>query len=471
MTHPKPPFASEVKLDMTAETRGATAALAEYAIGVDAAEVPDAVLEKARVVLADTIAILLAASARNAVRTALRTFPSVPGAPCTVVGHGTFATPEQAAFINGVGGHDLELDDTHASSRTHAAAVIVPAALAAAEAAGNVNGADLVAGVVAAYDVQCRTSKAIGVQDQFDRNFHPTCVNGSIGAAVAAGRILGLSVGQLTSAIGLAGSQSSGTMGIHDDHSHMVKSFQTGIAARNGLYAALLAREGFMGMPDILTGAHDFLGCFGRQSRPAELTADLGVRYEILGSSIKRHSGCGMTHSAIDALLGIMNDDSVTWTDIDAIDVALPHGAVTVINDHPLWTHNIQYVLALAAHERWVGPDHFTPEWTTNPEIAALKERVTLRGSDRLQTKFPAKKGATVRVSTTLGVFEREVEAPAGNPSAPLTAEALRSKFDGLATAVLSRESSDALWQLLSKVESLPDTAAIFALLGGMSEG
>src|SRR5262245_37096585 len=167
---------------MKAETRGATAILADYAVGLDVSRVPEAVLAKARVVLADTIAILLAASRKNAVRTSLKAFPPAPNGQCTVVGHGRFATPEHAAFINGVGGHDLELDDTHASSRTHAAAVIVPAALAAAEAAGNVSGAELVAGVVAAYDVQCRTSKAIGVQDQFDRNFHPTCVNGSIGA-------------------------------------------------------------------------------------------------------------------------------------------------------------------------------------------------------------------------------------------------------------------------------------------------
>jgi 2-methylcitrate dehydratase PrpD len=177
-----------------------------------------------------------------------------------------------------------------------------------------------------------------------------------------------------------------------------------------------------------------------------------------------------MTHSAIDALLGIMNDESLTWTDIEAIDVALPHGAVTVINDHPLWTHNIQYVLAVAAHERWVGPDHFTPEWTGNAEIASVKERVTLRGSDRLQTRFPGKKGAVVGVTTTFGQFEREVDAPTGNPSAPLTVEALRNKFDGLAMATLSRESADALWQLLSKVESLTDIAPIFALIGAAAE-
>jgi 2-methylcitrate dehydratase PrpD len=452
---------------MSENARGATGILAEYAVGVDVVRLPDPVLAKARVLLADTVGILLAASRKTAVATSLRAFPPASGGQCTVVGHGRFATPEQAAFINGVGAHDLELDDTHAPSRTHAAAAIVPAALAAAEAAGNASGADLLAGVVAGYDVQCRTSKAMGVQNQFDKNFHPTSVQGSIGASVAAGRILGLSTRELTSAIALAGSQSSGTMGMHDDHSHMVKSFQTGIAARNGTYAALLAAAGFIGMPDILTGPHDFLATYGGpQTYPDELTAELGTRFEVMGSSIKRHSGCGMTHSAIDVLLDIMEDESLAWSDIDKIDVALPHNAVTVINNHPLWTHNIQYVLALAAHERWVGPDHFGPEWTTNPEISALKERVTLTGSDRLDPAFPAKKGAIVRVTTAQGEFEREREAPVGNPTAPLTDEALRNKFDGLASTVLSSAETAGLWDLLSKVESLSDTSPLFDAIG-----
>jgi 2-methylcitrate dehydratase PrpD len=452
---------------MTESALGPTSTLAEYALSVDGTKLPTDVLAQARVVLADMISILLAASRKPAVATSLRAFPLTDSGQCTVVGHGRLATPEQAAFVNGVGAHDLELDDTHASSRTHAAAAIVPAALAAAEAAGGVSGADLLAGMVAAYDVQCRTSKAMGVQNQFDRNFHPTSVNGSIGAAVAAGRILGLSVPQLTSAIGLAGSQSSGTMAVHDDPSHMVKSFQTGIAARNGVYAALLAANGFVGMPDLLTGPHDFLATYGGpQTYPDELTAELGERFEITGTSIKLHSGCGMTHSAIDAVLGLMDDHGLTWTDIEAIDAALPHNAVTVINDHPLWTHNIQYVLALAAHQRWVGPDHFTPEWTTNPEIAALKSHVTLRGSERLDERFPAKKGAIVRITGKLGEYEREVEAPAGTPYAPLADHTLRSKFDGLATSVLPPAVADVLWGLLSKAESLADTAPIFAVIG-----
>jgi 2-methylcitrate dehydratase PrpD len=449
-------------------TAGSTRAVAEYALGVDAAALPEHVTRQARVVLADTLGVLLAASRHGAVATALKAFPLTQGpGRATVVGHGKRATPEQAAFVNGCGGHDLELDDTHASSRTHAAAVIVPAALAAADIATDVTGADLLASLVAAYDVQCRVSKAMGVQNLFDNNFHPTSVIGTIGASVAAGRILRLSPEQMTYAIGLAGSQSSGTMGIHEDSSHMAKSFQTGIAARNGVYAALLAREGFCAMPDILTGDHDFLATYGGPTTyPEQLTLELGERYEILATSIKRHSSCGMTHSSVDALISILTEEGVAFDEIASIDVQLPHNAVTVIDNHPLWTHNIQYVMALVAHEGWIGPAHFTDEWTTNPEVIGLKERVTLRGNDELSA-FPAKKGAIVAVETSRGTFTRTLDAPIGSPEHPLTDAALRDKFYGLAGTVLDAGTTDALWLLLGKLEAQSSCAELLAILTG----
>ena len=165
----------------------------------------------------------------------------------------------------------------HTSSRTHPACVIVPAALAAAEAAGDTPGAELLAGIVAGYDVEVRLSKAMGVQQQFDRGFHPSGVCGSIGAAAAAGRILSLSVDQMRACIALGAAQSSGLLTFEEDPSHMLKSFNTGVAARNGVYAALLAQRGFRGAPDVLTGRHSVLTPYSRPDpEPAKLLDGLG---------------------------------------------------------------------------------------------------------------------------------------------------------------------------------------------------
>jgi 2-methylcitrate dehydratase PrpD len=448
---------------MTAVTADATGVIAEHAVKLDLAAVPEAVVRMARSVFADTAGVLYSASREAAVLTALRTFPLGDG-PCTVVGHGAGATAAQAAFVNGVGGHDIELDDIHTSSRTHPACVIVPAALAAAEAAGDTSGAELLAGMVAGYDVEVRLSKAMGVQQQFDRGFHPSGVCGSIGAAAAAGRILGLSVDQMRTCLALGAAQSSGLLTFEEDPSHMLKSFNTGAAARNGVYAALLAQRGFRGAPDVLTGRHSVLTPYSRPDpEPAKLLDGLGERYEICFTSIKRHACCSQTHSAVDALLAMQEQHGIAASDIAGIDVQLAHSAVAMIDGNPLWTHNIQYVLAVAAREGRIGREHFSAEWTGNAEVLELAGRVRLSGSDELQTRFPASQGAIVTIRTATGEHTLQRNIPAGSPGQPLSDGELRGKFDGLAGPVLAARAREDVWMALSSLERVESVRGLLA--------
>jgi 2-methylcitrate dehydratase PrpD len=441
---------------MTEVAADATGVIAEHAVKLDLSAVPEAVVRMARSVLADTVGVLYSASREAAVQTALRAFPLGDG-PCTVVGHSGGTSATRAAFVNGVGGHDIELDDVHTSSRTHPACVIVPAALAAAEAVGDVSGADLLAGIIAGYDVEVRLSQAMGVQQQFDRGFHPSGVCGSIGAATAAGRILGLSVDQMRASIALGAAQSSGLLTFEEDTSHMLKSFNTGVAARNGVYAALLAQRGFRGAPDVLTGRHSVLTPYSRPDpEPAKLLDRLGERYEICFTSIKRHACCSQTHSAVDALLALREQHGIAPSDIAGIDVQLAHDAVAMIDGNPLWTHNIQYVLAVAAGEGRIGREHFGAEWTANAEVLELAGRVTLSGSDELQTRFPSSQGAILTVRTASGAHTQQRDIPAGNPDQPLSDAELHSKFDGLVGPVLAAQARADLWAALSSVERLP---------------
>jgi 2-methylcitrate dehydratase PrpD len=374
-----------------------------------------------------------------------------------------------AAFANGICAHDLELDDSHSPSRTHAASVVVPAALAAAELGEDVTGDDLLSGIIAGYDVQVRLSKAMGVQQQFDRGFHPTAVCGAVGAAVAASRVLRLPPVALRSSIALAASQSSGLLTFEEDTSHMVKSFQTGIAARNGVTAAAFARQGFVGSPDVLTGRHNLLTPFGGPApQLAQLLDGLGSRYDITQTSIKRHACCGQTHSAVDGTLTLLSEHGLQWQDIDAIEAEVSHGAIDIVDGNPLWTHNIQYVLALAAHEGAIRPEHFSESWTTHPEIHALAEKVRVRGNDVLQSRFPAQKGAIVTIRTSDGEFSITSPMPVGSPGVPLPEAAVRSKFDGMAGAVLETAEVSELWDLMMGLDQNSTLGDLFARVSGV---
>jgi 2-methylcitrate dehydratase PrpD len=448
---------------MTALDTDATTELIEHVLGLDLASLPPNVLTQAKVVLADTVGILLAASLGESVRVATTAWP-LPGGIATVVGHGIRSTPDHAAFVNAVGGHDIELDDSHSPSRTHAASVLVPAALAAAQAAGGATGADILLGIVLGYDTQVRLSKAIGVQRQFDRGFHPSSVCGTIGAAVTSGKILGLSAEQLRVALTLASSQSSGLMAWRDDATHMVKSFQTGIAARNGLYAALLARNGFGGVDDVLTGRHSMLVSFGGDETSAgELTDALRTRWDICETSIKRYPCGGQTHAAVAAVLAIRDAERLDPAEIERIDVELAHDAIPIIDGNPLLIANVQYVLALAIHEGGIERRHFTdPRWTQDPDIAATQSKVVVRGNADIDRTFPEKKGAIVTVTTGRGTFRESYDAPPGSPWHPLSATELKGKFTELACDVLTADAAERLWQLLDAFETVDDTAEYF---------
>lgn len=429
-----------------------TEVLGRYVHDLRLEDVPEDVTRFASVVLTDTVGVLVGASRSKTVQLLIRSLlADRQGTQASVVGAAAMTSAETAAFVNGAGAHTIELDDSHGPSRTHAASVLVPAALAVGELA-DASVDDLLLALIAGYDVQARISKAMGVQSIFARGFHPSAVCGSIGAAAVGASLLGLSAETTTIALGLAASQSSGLLTFEEDSTHMVKSLQTGVAARNGVFAALLAAAGYQASNDTLDGPHNAVHAFGGDVADLELLdRELGSKYEIVGTSIKRHACCGQTHAAVDGVLDILESTAIEPGEITSIEVELAHPAVPIVDGNALWTHNIQYVLALAAYERAITEDHFTDEWTSAPQIRELSKRVTVSGSDELDTRFPAAKGANVTVRANGATEHRHVEAPVGHPGRPLTPDVIAGKFRTLVGPSLGESRVDELFEIVQR--------------------
>jgi 2-methylcitrate dehydratase PrpD len=455
---------------MTApSTEGLTRRVAVQACDVDAAKLSEHVRQQARLMLADTVGVLLAASVREAVRSAIAAVGGDSGTGATIVGHAQRAAADAAALINGIGGHDIELDDIHASSRTHPAAVLVPAALATAELDHGRTVGDLIAALVAGYDVMTRLSKALGPSKQYDHGFHPSALTGSIGAAACAGRMLGLDAEQMHGAIALAASQCSGLLTYYADPFHLQKSFQTGMAARNGVTAARFAKAGYCATPEVLVGRRSVLEVFGREhADPTRLTAT--TEHEIMSTTLKRHACCALTHSAVDALWDVLDANRIDAEHVQTITVQLPIDAKDSVDGNPLWTHNIQYVLALAAGRRQIMLEHFTSDWTDRPALRELAARVSVEASGELQSRFPERIGAVVTVTTADGSFSRQQDSPIGSPDEPMSEEQVAEKFRQLSRTVLDESDSESLWKeimsaplddpaspLISRLAAAPD--------------
>jgi 2-methylcitrate dehydratase PrpD len=150
---------------------------------------------------------------------------------------------------------------------------------------------------------------------------------------------------------------------------------------------------------------------------------------------------------------------------IEAIEVQLPTAAVARVDGNRLWSHNIQYVLALTALERHVDLAHFTPEWTSKPEITRLAATVTVRASDDLQARFPEQKGAIVTVSARGETFTRRVDAPRGSPHEPLSRDELDEKFLRLASQVIGADGASRLSARLAGIGLDESPGPIFAAL------
>lgn len=437
--------------------RAITATVARHVVTFALGESTEAVSERARLILADMLGVMAYSSTRSAVTRSLAALTENGTGQTMVVGHGRVATPESAALINGIAGHDLEFDDGN-EARCHTEPLVVATALAVGELLAGTTLDHILAGLVVGYDVENRLSKAIGPENMYERGFHPSTVCGTVGAAATASRVLLLSEVETRYALGLAASQACGLLTYFDDPSRVSKSFQVGVAARNGVSAALLARAGYTSAPDVLGDRYNAVTPFGgSDSNPGLMVNGLSDRFEILETSLKRHAGSGLTHAAVDLVLEMASAGEIDPRQVQRIDVSLPEKAVLRVDDATLATHDVRHILGVAVTQGQVGPQHFEAEWLRNREVEAVASVVHVHPSAELQRRFPRYKGAVVRLTRKDGsVLERSRSAPRGSPAEPLSADEVREKFAMLAGEVASPDLVDAIW---SAVMSLPGDA------------
>ena len=254
-------------------TRGSTTAtqtLTEYVCGLDFSSLPASVVAQTKIVVLDTLASVLAASAPGFTASqVIQGFAQeAGGAPqASVAGLRDKVPAVNAAFANGLMADNVEMDDSHPRTGAHIAAVVIPAALAVAEWKQQ-GGRKLIEAIVAAYDVESRAILAAKPSAMYARGFHPSAVFGAFGATTAAAKVLSLDAVPTRNALGLAGSFASGLMAWETDPTQMPKSLQLGLAARNGVTAALLAQAGYSGPPAIFEGRYNVIEAFWTMRPP-----------------------------------------------------------------------------------------------------------------------------------------------------------------------------------------------------------
>src|SRR5262245_30800148 len=304
---------------MAVSTRNAAVAMAGF---INAGKPPVEARRRAATALCDTVGVILAGAPEVAAKIIRGTIVTESQGQCRVLGTSERASAGDAALANGVAAHAHDYDDMCFVSMAHPSCALVPAILAAGELTG-VSGAAVLDAYIAGFELECRLGLVMNPRPYHERGWHCTSSIGTLGAAAAAARLLKLDATSTVHALGIAASMACG---LKENLGSMVKPLHAGMAARNGVTAARLAKAGFVASEQSIEGPQGYLVAMDSQKPPSALLdvmADLGDRWEILdtGVTVKLYPSCAATHPPLDALLSLKRWNHITFEDIAAIDV------------------------------------------------------------------------------------------------------------------------------------------------------
>jgi len=434
---------------------------------------PQDAVHWARVGILDTLGVTLAGSTDPSATIVAGVLASGSG-PSLVQGTSRRVAPLDAALINGTASHAHDFDDCNNTLGGHPSAVIIPALFALADETG-ASGRDFIAAYVAGFETECKISMGVNFY-QYTHGWHPTTTIGVFGATAACGRLLGLDDERMATALAISCSLAAG---IKSNFGTMVKPLHIGHCARNGLFAALLARDGYSASPVAFEHKQGYFEVFnGKGNYDAEKILPAWAKpLDIVspGIAIKQYPCCGSTHPAIDAMLHLVREHNLTPDQVERIDSwTHPRRLEHTNRPDPQSTKDakfsVQYCLARALTDRKVTIEHFEDEATVNdPKVRAVLARVNAQTYTTAQ--FPADNhfGAEIKVTLRNGkTISHKVDRPAGRTSAnPLSAAQLKEKFDNCAVRVLPAERLAPLYQAIQECEKLPDVRTLSAIMAG----
>jgi 2-methylcitrate dehydratase PrpD len=448
---------------------GATDALTGFVSGLRHDALSPEVRHYAKRHLMDTVGVMIAGAGGDVANRAEAMLRAVrPAGNVTVPGRTRRADLLDAAFLGGTAAHGIELDDGYRQGSVHPGCAVVPALLALAQA-DMIGGKALIEAMVAGYE----TVTAIGAAchpDLRQRGFHPTGAVAVLGAAMAAGKLRGLSDSKLANSLGLAASSSSGLFAFVNGGAD-IKRLHAGHAAREGLQAALLAEQGIEGPPHVIEARDGFMQAFafGRAGRARAIALPPAVPFGITDCYIKPYPCCRHIQPAVEALIGLITDENIATEEITRVDtatyrIAAEH-AETGWDDFASAQLSFPYLMALGLKFRSIKLEHFSDDMRRDPALAALAAKIHVTAPPDIDRLYPQLRPARVTLTTARGSFTRQADEALGSRLVPLDDTRLQAKFEGLVAPVLGAAAAADLARRLWAIEEREDVGSLVAAM------
>ena len=439
--------------------------IAQFSTGTQFNDLPAAAIAAAKRSILDTLAVTVAGARARTGQSAINAFAaSGAGGAATVMGTQFTAHPSLAALVNGTLAHALDFDDVWADDdgviawRGHPSVCVLPAVLAAGEAAG-CDGATALLSYVIGVEIAGKLGTVFG--PHLGRaGFHPTPIVGTVAAAAAVARVLGMEPARVSVMLGLAATEASG---LARNFGTDTKPFHAGHAAQGGVQAALLAREGFTANAEAVT---DFIRI---HSGPGEADAvavlsTLGQIWDIVapGLSIKKYPCCRFVHLPLDATFNLLAQERFAAPDVETFTIRIQSGADTALIYKEPRTglegkFSMEYALGAALLDGCVTLASFTDAMVQRPAVRALMKRV--------RTEYKPEPGAEAVARTARGEHRALATVVRGDPANPLSRDELLQKCYQCLDGIVATARVDKLVDAVERLEQLPAIRQLTELL------
>jgi 2-methylcitrate dehydratase len=444
--------------------------LAEYTLSVHFEGLPDLVVCETKRRFIDALGCALGARHAEAPRAAERVASRVQHERGATTLYGSLTSPDMAAFVNGILIRYLDFNDTYLSKEPAHPSDNLAAVLAAGELAGS-TGKDLISAAVVAYEVQCRLADAWSIRSQ---GWDHVCY-GAFSTALGAGKLLGLDRPSLVHAQGISGVAHMAMRQTRVGELSMWKGAAFANASRNGVLAAMLAREGLTGPAPIFEGEMGFFTevAHGEFDLP-DLGGRNGAEYMLPSTYIKNWPAEYHAQSAIEAALEL-RDEIGGPAAVDHVLIESFKAAVEIIADAEKWhpktretaDHSLPYCVAVALQDGRVGLDQFSEQRMADPMLLDLLSRIEVREEASLNERYPASTPNRITVTMRNGhSVAREIEFPRGHSGNPMTDDEVEDKFRRMASGEMSPQRQVEVLRRLWELEAESDLRSLLALFG-----
>jgi len=443
-------------------TKSYSRQIAEFAVNLKYADLPDNVVHEVKRYLYDSIGCAYGGYHTKDVNILRDIYKEMAGkGEATLIGFGDKLPTVNATLVNSLMIRALDFNDIYWKEDPSHPSDLIPAALNTGELAG-ASMKDVIVAIVLAYEFEQRLCE-FAVPGVRERKWHHATLTQFI-SPIVAGKLLGLTVDQMVNAIGINGAHNH-TIGCPTAGKlTMMKNTVDPMAVQSGVFAALMAHKGYSGTEAVFEGKEGLMDVFGPNWDEKKLLGDLGKHYKILDCSMKAFPTEALTHTHITATLKAVKGNNISYDQIERVTVTTIARACDILFDPHKYRpesretadHSLPYCIAAALVDHQVTTASFSEEKMKDKRIWEVIDKIKGEASLEFEKMFPAKQPSKVVVKTTDGKeYSEYLEYPKGDPREPMTIEDIEAKFNALSSKLLKPDRQRKIKDMIFACEKM----------------